>query len=48
MPFVGTEGEMMIKIIGASVVYGFAIYGIVIWLKRNRRMKTDDEQDRKV
>ena len=31
----------MFKIIGAAVVYGFAIYGLVTWLKSE---KDDEEQ----
>ena len=36
MPFVGTEGFSMFKIIGAIIVYGFAIYGLAMWLKNSQ------------
>lgn len=33
----------MFRIIGAAVVYGFALYGLYVWLEQNRQLRENAE-----
>ena len=33
----------MFRIIGATVVYGFALYGLIVWLEQNRQGRENTE-----